>query len=584
MHRSALWFSKHLNHHPRVHPSLFPGMLVVFALLLGVTFGCSKKNDATGPEPTLGTADPDSGTVGTLVTLSGSNFQDGLHIYFGDYPAPDYTLVSSNTVTVFAPDSLVGGQSYTISVTNPGGSGDELVDQFRAVAPDLQVVNGVSKPSGQLGSTVILEGKAFGDLVGKGSVFFTTGTGTPVEAPVTLEDNWTNEFIVTTVPASAVTGPVWIQTMTGVSDSITFRIDSAATFSPSQIFWTETLALPDSSQGHRAAFVSNDDRAGIDNEIYVTGGADGALVPRSNVWRGTVDATGNISTWSPMASLPDARAFHGMALATPFNALIDTTVAGHLYVIGGIDSSGAPTATVFRAAVQADRSLGGWTAEQTLPVPLHSMGVSVFRSWLYISGGAAAGDSAVSETYRARINMDGTLGMWEAQASLPAPRAYGALAQFGAVLYMVGGDAGSVAPGSAAVSATQSANIYYNRLTLRTGELLTGWTLNPSTLIKPVAKHSALVAGGTMLVSGGIYNGSANSATEHQYATINLDGSIGSFGGATGSQTIANAGGDPFFNHGAVTYVDGTGNAHVIILGGNNVKDPASPTNRNWYY
>jgi hypothetical protein len=274
-----------------------------------------------------------------------------------------------------------------------------------------------------------------------------------------------------------------------------------------------------------------------------------------------------------------------MALATPFNALIDTTVAGHLYAIGGIDTSGVPSTTVFRAPVQASRTLGGWTPAQPLPVALHSMGVTVFRSWLYICGGAAAGDSAVSETYRARINTDGSLGMWEPQASLPTPRAYGALAQFAAVLYMVGGDAGTVAPGSASVSGTQSGQIYYNRLDLRTGELTgTNWTLNPTELIKPVAKHSALVAGGTMLVSGGLYNGAANSATEHQYATINLDGTMGSFNGATGSQTINNAGGDPFFNHAAVTYVDGSGDAHVIILGGNNVQDPAAPTNRNWYY
>lgn len=75
----------------------------------------------------------------------------------------------------------------------------------------------------------------------------------------------------------------------------------------------------------------------------------------------------------------------------------------------------------------------------------------------------------------------------------------------------------------------------------------------------------------------------SSSSTEQQYAGIDTDASIQSFNGATGSQTIAGstgAGGVPFFNHEAIAYVDANGVAHVVIIGGNDMNDPATPVAR----
>ncbi|UCC49398.1 MAG: hypothetical protein JSV41_04275, partial [Gemmatimonadota bacterium] len=373
-----------------------------------------------------------------------------------------------------------------------------------------------------------------GDLLGKSRVWFSDGSGQPVEAPVTLPENWTNEFIVSTVPSAAETGPVWIETPTGATDSIVFTILQAASFSPSLISWSETQALPDSSQGHGAVFLSIEGGPGAGNLVYVIGGADGAGNPRSDVAYAEIDAAGEFSTYTSVQGLPAPRAFHGAALATPFNALIDTLVAGYLYAVGGIDAGGAATSTVYRATVDKDRSLGAWTETSALPLPLHSMGTTIFRSWLYVAGGATTGDAPQSEIYRARINEDGTLGAWESQPALPYPRAHAPLVQFAGVLYILGGDTAAVVPGDNTLTATQVAEIHFHPLDLRTGELKnTAWTLNPNTLIKEVSKHSAVVAGGTVLVSGGLYGGASNSSTEQQYASINPDGTIDSFNGAT---------------------------------------------------
>ncbi len=561
--------------------------LVVIAATIGLAFGnvgCGK--DSTGPEglePVLNAIEPDSGTVGTEVQIIGADFASGLGVRFGDIEATSITVVSPTTLLVHAPDGLVAGTAYDLTVTNPGGRLAALPGAYRAVPPDLDVVNGVARPSGLRGSTILFEGHAFGDLVGKGSAWFTADGGQPVAADFSAAGQWTNDFIVATVPQSAVTGPVWIETPTGTSRTVQFILSEAATFSPSQIFWTETTPLPSASQGHKAVFLSGED-AGRQNVIFVTGGADGSLSPRNQVLRAQVDQTGAISSWLSEASLPESRAFHGMALATPYNALVDTMVAGHLFVAGGLDASGAPTRSVFRAAVSTDRAVGSWTEEAMLPAPLHSMGIAVFRSWLYVTGGATLGHEAVAEVHRAHIEPDGHLGPWESQATLPEPRSYASLIQFADVLYMVGGERGTTPPQSATTTTTETADILRAKLGLRTAEIEGSWSLNPSSLIKAVAKHTALVAGGTVLVSGGLYNGARNSATEHQYAEINPDGTISSFNGATGSQTITSAGGVPFFNHAAITYVDAAGGAHVVILGGNDVEAPTTPTDRNYYY
>ncbi len=563
---------------------------LAWALALGL-WGCGG-DDGSGPasglQPDLLMVEPDSGNVGTQVAITGSNFESGAAVSFGSLQADSVVFVDATTLLAYAPDALQLSSTYDVRVSNPGGNFDALASAFKAVAPGLQIVNGVSKPSGNNGSTVIFEGKAFGDLLGKGRVFFSDAAGQPVEAAVALPENWTNEFIVTTVPSGAETGPVWIETPLGATDSITFTIIDAATFSPSLINWTETQALPDSSQGHGAVFLSIEDGPGAGNLVYVTGGAYGSMSPRSDVAYAEIDASGQFSAYTSVQGLPEARAFHGAALATPFNALIDTTVAGYLYVVGGIDASGAPVSTVYQAAVGKDRSVGTWMAAGSLPMPLHSMGVTVFRSWLYVAGGAGAGNDPQSAVYRARINQDGTLGAWESQPSLPYPLAYAPLVQFAGMLYVLGGDTAAVAPEDNTLTATRVAQIHLHPLDLRTGQLKNAaWTLNPNTLIKDVSKHSAVVAGGTVLVSGGLYGGASTSSTEQQYASINLDGTIDSFNGATGSQTIAGAtgaGGVPFFSHAAISYVDANGVAHVVIIGGNNVNDGSGPVPDTYFY
>lgn len=537
----------------------------------------------TDQQPVLSSISPDSGNVGTGVDLNGQYFAKGAVVTFGSAPAPRVTYISSSRVRAYAPDGLVLGTSYTVTVRNATSPPADASRPYKAVAPVLTVVNGVSKPNGTVGSTVIFEGRSFGDLLGKGNVYFTSSGGS-VAAPVT-SGNWTNEYIIATVPNDAVSGPVWVDTPLGATESIAFRVLETPTFSPSQINWTQTASLPAASQGHGAHFLAIEDGANTDNLVYVTGGADGTPTARAGVLVGHIDATGHIVSWVPSTALPEARAFHAAATATPWNALVDTTLAGYLYAIGGINDAGTVQSSVLVAPVNKDASLAGWSTTTALPVPLHSAGVAILRSWLYVVGGATTGNAPVKSAYRARIEFDGQLGDWQQLTSLPVARSYAPLVQFAGQLYVLGGDTQVSAPGSNNTSSGALKTILTQPINLRTGGFQnSSWTSPSSQLIKAVTKHSVIVAGGWLLASGGLYNGAASSATEHQYAAIEVDGSVTSFNGATGSQTIANAGGVPFYNHAAITYVDDSGVAHVIIIGGNNVTNAASPTANCYFY
>jgi hypothetical protein len=536
----------------------------------------------TDKQPVLGSIAPDSGNVGTAIDVHGQDFAPGAVVTFGAKTASKVTYISSSVVRAYAPDGLVLGQHYAVSIRNASSPASDASRSYKAVAPALLVVNGVSRPSGLPGSTCIFEGRSFGDLTGKGSVYF-TGAGGPTAATVE-SGNWHNEYIIATVPTDAQSGPVWVTTPTGSTDSINFVISEQTSFSPSVIAWTPTTSLPVPSQGHGAHYIEIDNGGSTDNIVYVTGGADGTPTPRPDVLMGEISATGQITAWTPATSLSEARAFHASATATPWNALVDTVAAGYLYAIGGDDASGTVRATVFYTPVEKDHSLGGWSETTPLPVPLHSAGATVLRSWLYVVGGATTGNVPVATAYRARIEFDGTLGAWQQMTSLPQARAYAPLVQFAGNLYVLGGDTGTSAPGSNNVSANATKSILYQEIDLRSGGLKNNSWLANSQLIKADAKHSVIVAGGWLLASGGLYNGAASSATEHQYAAINPDGSVTSFNGATGSQTITSAGGVPFYNHAAITYIDGSGVAHVIIIGGANVTDPAHPTAGCYFY
>jgi N-acetylneuraminic acid mutarotase len=424
---------------------------------------------------------------------------------------------------------------------------------------------------------VIIEGDAFGDLQGTGKVLFSDGAGGTIEATISTEDDWTNTFIVTTVPSGTEDGDVVVQTATGTSNALPFKVTSSAVFSPSEINWTVTTDLPTAVSGHQAVFVPIDDATGTTIQyVHVTGGADDNGAPINKVYVGLINSDGTITTWPNTTDLPDVRAFHASVAATPFNSRVKGS--GNLYVLGGINAAGGqPVTTVYRGTLNDDGTIASWSETTPLPVPLHSLGAVVFRSTIYVAGGATTDNAPVATVYRAQIDTTGELGAWEELPSLPSARSYHGFATFGGFLYSVGGETDTVAPsdGNFTNNDTKLDEVVFVKINLRTGALAdSNWTINGNSLGKKRSKHSALVAGGNIFVSAGLYSGAGTGSSENTFAQIFSDGTVDAFGGATGSNTLLSEGGANLFSHAAISYIDANGVAHVMILGGDNVNDP----------
>lgn len=452
--------------------------------------------------------------------------------------------------------------------------------------PTITLINGVSLPTGLIGSTVLIAGTNFADAA-HGKVLFTpSGGGTPIQATIANPStDWTNTFIVATVPTGvAATSSVTVQTAAGTSNAISFILISNAAFSPSTITWSKTTDLPQPLQGLGAVFVPVRSGGTTTNYIFAVGGADTLDVATTSVYRATVQSNASLGAWETgLTPLPHPRAYTTVVAATPYSAPLDTTTtAAYLYVIGGNDSS-STTSTVLYAKVALDGTVGTWQTTSALPAPLHSASGIAFDGYIYLVGGNDGTNKAVASTYRAPLQSDGTLGAWQALASLPQAVGYLSAGNFGPFFYVAGGDNGTTAPSLNTASGTEANTVYVAQINIRDGSFsAAGWTAL-SALSKARSKHSLLVAGGALLVTSGVYSGAAGSS-ENMYASINPDGTVTSWAGATGTNTIAALLGYSLYNEAAVSFTDAGGNGHVLVLGGADRSVPAKASKATVYY
>lgn len=560
--------------------------LVVLLSALSYT-GCKKDDDPiSGAQPAIVSVSPAEGTVSTELTIEGSDFEDGASVYVGGVQASVVDVASSTQIFAQVPAGIEANVALDVRVVNPGGRDATIEDAFTAIAPVLTYINSATKPSGNTGSTVILEGKAFGSVQGTSKVLFSDGAGGTVEATIASADDWTDEFIVSTVPSGAQDGPVSIVTELGTSNEIEFNVTEAATFSPSTINWTLTAALPLAVSGHNAIYVPIDDQSGTtQNYVYVTGGRDDAGTAQDQALYGKINTDGTITSWTSTTALPSALAFHNAIAATPFNSKVGGS--GYLYLLGGVDGSDAIVNTISIAPFNNDGTLSTWGTATALPEPLHSVGAAIFRSTIYIGGGSTTGDVPVNKVYKSQIDENGNLGDWVELASLPSARTFHGFVTFGAYLYSVGGETGTVTPddGNFQTNDSKLGEVAYAKIDLRSGDITdAGWTVNANSLQKSRSKHTTLVVGGNMFVSSGLYSAAGTGSSENTYAQILADGTVGSFGGATGSNTLFSVGGVNLFNQAGLSYVDADGVAHVLIVGGDNVEAPGSKVANVLYY
>ncbi|MDX1567029.1 MAG: IPT/TIG domain-containing protein [Longimicrobiales bacterium] len=563
--------------------------------LLGIFVACGGDDGPTATEqptqPSIASVSPNEGTAGTEVRIDGTGFEDGTQVFFDGLESPRVQL-ESGSLFALAPTGIALGTTYDVRVVNTVQSleaADTAEATFTGITPGNLRVNGVTKPRGLEGMTVIIEGRAFGDSLdlSEGQVFFEATDGSALQATVSdPTTDWADDFIVTSVPAGiADTSKVWVETLLGASDSVEFRLLQSGEFSPSNINWTQTTALPQPLQGLGAVFVPVESGSAPANYVFTMGGADGTNTAQAAVYRNTVQQTGELSgSWSTLTDMPGARAYHTATAATAFTAALDTTTTvAVLYALGGVDETGATVSTVQMARVAPDGSVGAWQTTTDLPAGLHSASAAVFRGYLYVAGGADASDVAQSAMYRAKVNEDGTLGSWTQMDNLPAAMAYGSLVNFGPFLYAVGGETATSAPVTSTQTGTETAQVYFARLNLRTADLDdTGW-IATETMAKARSKHSTVFAGGALFVTSGIFSGTPGSS-ENAFAVLNSDGTLQPWQGATGAETINAELGKSLYNQAMVTFIDDSGTGHLLVLGGADIANEGTPSDAVVWY
>jgi hypothetical protein len=546
---------------------------LALALMVGA---CSDSSSTTEPEaplqPAVNAISPERGTVGTEVRISGQNFTTSSVVHFGDIEAAAVEL-EAGSLFAEVPEGVTAGTRYDIRVTNGGVATATLNQAFEVVAPTLTRVNGVTRPVGLKGMTIILEGDAFGDRMGDGRVYFTGTDGIALEGVVQdPAEDWTNSFVVTAVPEEVGdTTTIHIETATGESGTVEFLLITSAAFSPSTINWTQTTDLPEPLQALGAVFVPVEDGDSPAKFVFAVGGADSLGVATSGVYRSLVQESGAIGEWDDaQPGLPTPRAYHTTVAATASTAALDTiTTAAVIYAIGGIDEEDTVTSTVYHSTVGLDGAAGPWGETEALPQPLHSASAAIFRGFLYLTGGAGSDHASTTVALRAAVQPDGTLGSWEEMPELPVAHAHGQLVSFGPFLYVIGGETVATEPVQATQTTTESDRVLMARVSLRTGDLRDGAWSDVATMGKGRSKHGAVFAGGYLFVTSGIYSGQAGSS-ENIYSQVNSDGSIESWQGATGSNTIGSVLGLHLYNPAIISFTDASGDGHVLVLGGAN--------------
>jgi hypothetical protein len=230
------------------------------------------------------------------------------------------------------------------------------------------------------------------------------------------------------------------------------------------------------------------------------------------VYSSPLTPNGRLGRWQETTPLPQALAGPGAAAAN-----------GHLFVVGGANALGAQK-TVFSAPIHPDGSLGDWMALSQLPEPLTLPAVVAAYGYLYALGGQRANLSASDKVYRAAINADGTIGTWlllpallpVTQTSPPMSGLEGLVAlAINDYLYIVGGDDG----------VRQCNGVF--RARIRADGSLGPW--EPSRhLPQTLSFHAGTVTRGGILITGGssVSAGSAERKAAY-WAAMQPDGNLG---------------------------------------------------------
>ena len=240
--------------------------------------------------------------------------------------------------------------------------------------------------------------------------------------------------------------------------------------------------------------------------LLVVGGNTPDSVQESQVYCAHIGPGGELGHWAATSPLPQALMSHA--------ALLEN---GRLFVIGGSNQDGVQ-ASVFSAPLQDNGALGEWKILPPLPQPRYRHSAVAANGYLFVLGGVTSNEDISDIIYRTPVNADGTLGAWTPLSrTLPVPLEGHTAAIVNDYLFILGGW-GGISPGMR--------DEVYKAAIDPEGNLGPWQSVTP--LPQPLWWHAATVAGGGILVSGGLNLDHPSSALQRTVyrATPNANGDI----------------------------------------------------------
>jgi hypothetical protein len=183
---------------------------------------------------------------------------------------------------------------------------------------------------------------------------------------------------------------------------------------------------------------------------YIGGQSSTATDERAEIYYAT-PSSGNVSAWATASNgLPAARTKFG---ATVWN--------NRLYVVGGLDSTASPTATVY---ISPQLNSGGnitttWaTGSNSFGAARSGLTAIAYANNLYVFGGYD-GSNYLSDSQYAQISTsDGSVGSWSYSASLPGPLSQADGFAANGYIYLIGGRSADTSCSPVTLVAPVSAN------------------------------------------------------------------------------------------------------------------------------
>lgn len=289
--------------------------------------------------------------------------------------------------------------------------------------------------------------------------------------------------------------------------------------------WMSAASLP--------ITISNASVVVIKNRVYILGGHNGTN-SINTIYYANINTDGTLGTWTLYTSVIPAQ-------------LSDTAIAivkNRLYILGG-NTNSVLSNSIFSCPINNDGSLGTWVTSGILPLSLSAASCVVTKNCVYMIGGAYATNTYTANTYKANINLDGSLSSWERMDDLHFITGYSSAIIVKNKIYIMGGYLNNAV--SSRVMTAQFYNIsqdyaeYYadsntvNYMMPGSGKpwqqqyqtnssqttAISGWTAE-SALPTAVGNSQAFVTKNRVYLLGGTSTGSTIVYT----ASINTDGTL----------------------------------------------------------